>query len=128
MDLLPVTMALRTACATPGCTGYSTGSTYCAVCQTREDRSRNRRKNRRRRARLSTGDGAASRLRRRINTLGMWRCAQCQAHWYAKDLTVDHVAPLVDGGLDVDDNVQALCPRCNRDKTGREARQRKATP
>ena len=73
---------------------------------------------------MATGDGAAARLRRKVNTAGGIDCATCW-HWYPASLVrIDHRASLVSGGLDVDINVQPLCVGCHHIKTAREAQTR----
>lgn len=45
-------------------------------------------------------------------------CVVCGA---TEDLTIDHIVPLSKGGLNIIDNVQPLCRRCNSSKGNREA-------
>lgn len=90
-------------------------------------RLENRLRMRRRRALLR--GGAAKKLRMSLNDANAGYCAVCitigNHYWFlAKDLEVDHIAPLADGGLDTDDNVQVLCNTCHDEKTAQEARDR----
>lgn len=80
------------------------------------------------RRRQAVGDGAAARLRRLIRSDGGGPCARCRHVFEASDLEVDHIVPLIDGGTDYDDNVQALCIACHKQKTKAEARQRARGP
>ncbi len=43
----------------------------------------------------------------------LWRCALCGKR---RDLTVDHITPLVRGGSNFISNIQGLCSRCNSRK------------
>jgi HNH endonuclease len=45
-----------------------------------------------------------------------WECRDCGSH---RDLTVDHIHPLVLGGTDDMDNLQTLCKSCNSRKEAR---------
>jgi 5-methylcytosine-specific restriction protein A len=56
--------------------------------------------------------------RRRILERDGYRCYLCSA--LAGE--VDHIVPAADGGNDQDSNLAAICTRCHRSKTGREAR------
>ena len=69
---------------------------------------------------MSTGDGAAQRLRRAVNTQGGSLCAACFVQHPAPLLRIDHRQALFLGGLDVDDNVQVLCVHCHGIKTRAE--------
>lgn len=46
-------------------------------------------------------------------------CASCGS---TEDITIDHVVPLVKGGLHIKSNVQPLCRRCNSKKGRKEIR------
>ena len=46
-----------------------------------------------------------------------WRCLRCRD---GGKLEIDHVIPLEEGGANTIENIQPLCPRCNRWK-GRES-------
>lgn len=45
-----------------------------------------------------------------------WECRECSTH---RDLTVDHIEPVVLGGTDETDNLQTLCRSCNSRKGAR---------
>lgn len=51
-----------------------------------------------------------------IQVLGQ-RCKQCGS---TADLELDHIIPLSQGGRDNADNIQVLCQKCHRKKTGDE--------
>jgi len=49
-------------------------------------------------------------------------CEACQRHGRVTLATErDHRVPLAEGGTDDDDNIQALCADCHREKTLAEA-------
>ena len=75
-----------------------------------------------RRARMSRGDGGASRLRYRVNAQGGASCVRCSNYYPAGLIRIDHVLRLADGGLDVDDNVATMCHHCHQSKTTAEQR------
>jgi 5-methylcytosine-specific restriction endonuclease McrA len=41
-----------------------------------------------------------------------------------RQLELDHIVPLIDGGTDLPDNLQLLCPPCHAQKTAHECRER----
>jgi HNH endonuclease len=47
-----------------------------------------------------------------------WTCQACSTH---RDLTVDHVVAVANGGTDDMDNLQTLCQPCNSSKGARVA-------
>ena len=57
-----------------------------------------------------------------ILSLFDYKCAADKTHEITKDnpITVDHVVPLKDGGLNCIHNIQPLCLRCNMKKGKRE--------
>jgi len=75
-----------------------------------------------RRARLASGDGAASRLRYRVNREGGADCVVCSTFYPGGLIRIDHTLRLADGGLDVDDNVTTMCHYCHQAKTTAEQR------
>lgn len=49
-------------------------------------------------------------------------CEECLRNGHYKAAVIrDHVIPLAEGGLDLSENIQALCQRCSDEKTAREA-------
>ena len=71
------------------------------------------------------GDGAARRLRQQINRDGSAICVACHRHLPASLIQVDHVLALFLGGLDVEENLAALCPPCHKAKSAKEAEKRR---
>jgi 5-methylcytosine-specific restriction endonuclease McrA len=47
------------------------------------------------------------------------RCQYCGRHFATKELTLDHVVPRVQGGLNTWDNLVCACVKCNARKGGR---------
>jgi len=47
------------------------------------------------------------------------RCQYCGKHFPTKELTLDHVVPRVQGGLNTWDNLVCACVKCNARKGGR---------
>jgi len=43
-------------------------------------------------------------------------CHYCNKNFNAKDLTMDHVLPIVRGGKSTKGNIVACCKQCNNDK------------
>ena len=116
------------ACAINGCLEYSyTLSGYCPTHTTEVNRPRMRRKaNRRRQA---PGNNAATKYRRIM--MANWehgtptQCAHCKGVYPPIGIQVDHIRPLIEGGHDVDTNVQPLCVQCHQAKTTDEATARR---
>ena len=48
------------------------------------------------------------------------QCVHCEQSFRFKELTIDHILPLVRGGNSNIDNLQLLCPPCHRKKSNRE--------
>jgi 5-methylcytosine-specific restriction endonuclease McrA len=48
-----------------------------------------------------------------------YQCQYCGDHLHARDLTLDHVLPKVQGGRDAWENLVACCRACNNRKGGR---------
>lgn len=73
---------------------------------------------------IRRGTGAAKRLRERLRAdlrRDVWpRCARCLGECLPSRMQIDHIVALVNGGEDVDDNVQALCLECHRRKTNED--------
>ena len=60
--------------------------------------------------------------RRKIAQRQNWKCAgeTCDLVGELEAYDLDHILPLSQGGEDVDNNLQALCPACHRRKTDKE--------
>lgn len=116
-------LPLRRPCLSPGCKALAMpGESRCPEHRRAKARHHNARKNARRQN--APGDGAARRRRYRLNLQGAGVCNECGLTFASPALRVDHVVPLVDGGLDVAANLQDLCFGCHQDKTSEEARRR----
>lgn len=63
--------------------------------------------------------------RERVGHRQAWTCNTCQCTLHPS-FHVDHVIPLVSGGSNDDDNLQALCYICHTAKTAFESRLRNA--
>ncbi len=96
------------------------GLARCSTCQHGKNQEHNDR-----RAALAPSTGAAASVRRELNKAGVGTCQNCRALYSAKMLEVDHIEELVDGGLDVLDNIQVLCKQHHRAKTTDAARSRR---
>jgi 5-methylcytosine-specific restriction endonuclease McrA len=57
--------------------------------------------------------------RRNIYARDASRCQYCGKHFSTKELTIDHVVPRVQGGMNTWDNLVCACVRCNARKGGR---------
>ncbi len=64
--------------------------------------------------------------RMRILDRDGWTCVICGDRGAV--LEVDHAVPRFEGGLDEDENLQALCRGCHIQKTRRETERRLNTP
>ncbi|MBF0310834.1 MAG: HNH endonuclease [Magnetococcales bacterium] len=51
-----------------------------------------------------------------INRIGEGRCYWCGERFHPKELTMDHVTPLIRGGTTSRANCVPACATCNRDK------------
>ena len=63
-------------------------------------------------------------FRRKIATRQDWKCANPDGKCIKLDLEeydIDHIIPLHQGGTNYQNNLQALCPACQRRKTEKEA-------
>lgn len=75
---------------------------------------------RNRQARKRAGGGGLS--KGYVEFLLTWqngKCLTCNANLQATGYHIDHVIPLAKGGQHCDDNVQLLCPTCNKRKATR---------
>lgn len=52
-------------------------------------------------------------VRRAVMERSDWKCVRCGSH---RDVLIDHVVPVVYGGSDDPENLQALCRGCNSKK------------
>ena len=59
------------------------------------------------------------RIRERILIRDLYTCRSCGI--VTKDLEVDHIVNVAEGGTDNDANLQALCVPCHQAKTSAEA-------
>ena len=64
---------------------------------------------RNRKMRMQNGDGAAARLRAKVNREGGGYCVKCNDLYPAPMLNVDHIIRMASGGADEDENLQLLC-------------------
>ena len=71
---------------------------------------------------MANGNGAASRLRYKVNAQGGASCVRCDTFYPGGLIRIDHTLRLADGGLDVDDNVATMCHDCHQVKTTAEQR------
>ncbi|EGY77990.1 HNH endonuclease [Cutibacterium avidum] len=63
-----------------------------------------------------------SAVRERIKSRDNYTCRSCGVSLSQEPhllLEVDHILPVSEGGLSVDDNLQTLCWRCNRSKSNK---------
>ena len=58
-------------------------------------------------------------LRRKVLKKAKHKCAQCGRDLHQSGHHIDHVVPFSRGGLTTEDNLQALCPKCNLVKGNR---------
>ena len=50
------------------------------------------------------------------NVRGRGQCYYCQQRFKAKELTMDHIVPIIRGGKTTKNNVVAACKECNNKK------------
>lgn len=75
---------------------------------------------RNRQARKRAGGGTLS--KEHVDFLLAWqagRCLTCNVDFASTGYHIDHVIPLAKGGAHCDENVQLLCPTCNKRKATR---------
>ena len=63
-----------------------------------------------------------SKLRHHIKVRDNFTCQNCGVSTYAEPhllLEVDHIIPVSRGGLTTEENLQALCWKCNRSKSNK---------
>ena len=66
-------------------------------------------------------EGRKARIKKsKIRARDGCRCNHCKKPFRFKELTVDHILPLVRGGESTIDNLQLLCNPCHREKSARE--------
>lgn len=107
-------------CLVSGCPGMAkAGQSRCQPHLAQVNRNKARRRA------SAAGDGAASRARTNLNRMGHGYCRICAVGFPSHMLEVDHTVPLIDGGTDYGDNIQALCHGCHVEKTTNEARARR---
>lgn len=74
-----------------------------------------------RRARVSEVGGHLTRgLTTRLLGLQKGRCASCSCLLKESGHHLDHITPIARGGVNNDENIQLLCPPCNRLKNARD--------
>ena len=112
------------ACLEQGCRGYGDGTARCPA----HTKIKERAKNAHRYEALRLGTGAQMRLRAMVNDMGSAVCASCSMSYQAKDIEIDHITPFIDGGQDVEWNVQTLCHGCHVAKTTGEGAARRGRP
>lgn len=56
----------------------------------------------------------SNKLRFAIYERDGWRCSKCGKR--SDNLEIDHIVPIAKGGKTTIDNLQTLCPRCNKEK------------
>ncbi|MFM8698372.1 MAG: HNH endonuclease [Phycisphaerales bacterium] len=61
--------------------------------------------------------------RRNIYARDQNRCQYCGKHFSTQELTIDHVTPRVQGGMNTWENLVCACVRCNARKGGRTPNQ-----
>lgn len=73
--------------------------------------------------RQERGYGAEwQRIRLRIMGRDMWLCQTCLQSGRPTPATqVDHITPKAKGGTDEDENLQAICEGCHKEKTARDS-------
>jgi 5-methylcytosine-specific restriction endonuclease McrA len=67
-----------------------------------------------RRARIKSSGKLSKNIAQRLFTAQKGKCACCKIK--LENYHIDHIMPLALGGLNVDNNVQLLCPPCNLSK------------
>lgn len=72
---------------------------------TPEKRKKQRIKNRKRRI--------SKTLRNKIYERDGYKCVKCGS---GENLTIDHIVPILKGGISIESNIQTLCFKCNQQK------------
>jgi 5-methylcytosine-specific restriction endonuclease McrA len=72
---------------------------------TPEKRKKQRIKNRKRRI--------SKTLRNKIYERDGYKCVKCGS---GENLTIDHIVPILKGGVSIESNIQTLCFKCNQQK------------
>lgn len=97
------------------------GSGYCTPHQS--DRKAAKFADERRGSRHERGYGSEwEKTRKRILSRDKGLCQPCLRNMrYRPAKQVDHIIPKAEGGIDDDDNLQAICVACHTEKTQQEA-------
>lgn len=66
------------------------------------------------------GGRAWRRLKAKIHLRDEWTCQHCKK--VTKDLELDHIVNIAQGGTDDESNLQSLCVPCHKAKTQKESR------
>jgi len=71
------------------------------------------------RRRMIAGSGKLSfNIATRIGNLQKWKCSICKTD-ICNSYHVDHIMPISLGGMNIDSNIQLLCPSCNLQKSAK---------
>lgn len=71
------------------------------------------------RRRSRSSDSYSDEYVKKLIILQKCKCAVCKISLSDK-FEIDHVIPLASGGLNIDNNIQLLCPTCNRKKHAKD--------
>lgn len=75
---------------------------------------RQREDNRRQRAVRGSGFmSSRQKIKLRLATKRGWKCEWCKQSFHVKQLTLDHIKKVADGGTNSDSNLQLLCRFCH---------------
>lgn len=114
------------ACAKFGCNKL-TPFRYCVEHERERREKRAKRSNWSKTSRHSRGYGTAwDALRRHVLDRDQGWCQWCKAQGAAVRATdVDHIQPKSEGGTDMPENLQSLCPDCHKLKTQTDNRRQR---
>lgn len=76
-------------------------------------------KSQNRRSRLKSGGRLSHGIVKKLLILQRGKCANCRCDLSKHGRHIDHVIPISKGGLNIDLNVQLLCPPCNMAKSAK---------